>query len=261
MKIADYLRKYSIELKKSLGQNFLVNLNIAEKIVEKANIKKGEVVLEIGPGAGTITEFILKKGANIVAVEIDKRLIPILSRFEKYENFKIYYQDFLKFDMSILPKGFKVVSNIPYSITGMIIKKILFSDFSSAFLMVQKEVGDRLTAKPNSDRGFLSVVAQTFTNIEKVLFVSKGNFVPPPKVDSVVLKFTRKDEMYEKYDIQEFWEFVSKCFEQKRKTLGNNLKRFVKDLDCFSDFDLKMRPQQLTNDEFVRLFERYKGCK
>ncbi|ACJ74962.1 dimethyladenosine transferase [Thermosipho africanus TCF52B] len=261
MKIADYLRQYKLNLKKSLGQNFLTNLEIAKKIVESANVQTGETVLEIGPGAGTITEFLIKKGANVVAVEIDKRLTPILDRFNEFENFKIYYQDFLKFDMKLLGENFKVVSNIPYSITGMIIKKILFSKFSTAVLMVQKEVGDRLLAKPGEDRSFLTVVVQTFTDIEKVLHVSKGNFVPPPQVDSVVLKFTRKENIYEKYNIEEFWTFVSKCFEKKRKTLLNNLKGFVKNLDCFSEFDLKLRPQQLSNDDFLKLFEKYKGCK
>nr|WP_232618070.1 rRNA adenine dimethyltransferase family protein [Thermosipho africanus] len=133
MKIADYLRQYKLNLKKSLGQNFLTNMEIAKKIVESADIQTGETVLEIGPGAGTITELLIKKGANVVAVEIDKRLTPILDRFNEFENFKIYYQDFLKFDMNLLGENFKVVSNIPYSITGMIIKKYFFPSFQQLF--------------------------------------------------------------------------------------------------------------------------------
>ncbi|ONN27814.1 dimethyladenosine transferase [Thermosipho affectus] len=258
MKVSEYLREYNIKLLKSLGQNFLTNQKIAKEIVEKAEIDEKDVVLEIGPGAGALTEYLVLTGAKIIAVEVDKRLIPILKRFNKFDNIQIVFQDFLKFDLSILPKDFKVVANIPYSITGMILKKILFSRFSRAVLMVQKEVGERLLAPPRSDRSFLSVVVQNFTVAKKLLNVSKGNFIPQPKVDSVVLDLKRKKDF--EYDIGEFWNFVSRCFEAKRKTLYNNLRKFT-DVGCFSGFDLKRRPQELENEEFLELFERFKGCK
>ncbi|ABR30111.1 dimethyladenosine transferase [Thermosipho melanesiensis] len=258
MKVSDFLKEYNVKLLKGLGQNFLTNTHIAKKIVERADINENDVVLEIGPGAGTLTEFLVLTGAKIIAVEIDKRLKPILERFNKYDNIEIIFVDFLKFDVSVLPKGFKVVANIPYSITGMILKKILFSDFSKAVLMVQKEVGDRLLLPPGADRNFLSVVVQSYTMVRKVFDVSKGNFVPRPKVDSVVLEFEKTEDF--KYDIKEFWDFVSKCFGAKRKTLQNNLKRFTR-IECFSKFDLKKRPQELENEEFLELFETFKGCK
>lgn len=261
MKTSDLLKKYGIRLNKKLGQNFLSNSSIAKKIVELANISNEDVVLEIGPGAGTLTEELLKTGAKVFAIEVDERLSVILENLKTYENFTLIFEDFLKLDISFLPKRFKVVSNIPYSITGPILKKILFSNFSEAYLMVQKEVGDRLLAPVgDSNRGFLTVVVQTFCSIEKLLTVSKGNFVPNPQVDSVVLKITRKEDIYKKYDIKEFLTFVSKCFEQKRKTMYNNLKNFVPNLELIKEkYDLKLRPEQIDEKIFLKIFEDING--
>ncbi|SHH30292.1 16S rRNA (adenine(1518)-N(6)/adenine(1519)-N(6))-dimethyltransferase RsmA [Thermosipho atlanticus] len=257
MKTSDLLKQYGIKLKKNLGQNFLSNTEIARQIVEVANVKADDVILEIGPGAGTLTEELLKTGAKVVGVEIDKRLKPLLERLNEFENFTLVFEDFLKFDISTLPKHFRVVSNIPYSITGPILKKLLFSDFSDAYLMVQKEVGERLLAPiGDSNRSFLTVVVQTFCTVEKVLTVSKGNFVPNPKVDSVVLHISKNTEVYEKYDIKIFWDFVSKCFGQKRKTLYNNLKTFVNNLDDLKKkYDLTLRPEQVSKEMFLQIFE------
>ncbi|MBO8160939.1 MAG: ribosomal RNA small subunit methyltransferase A [Thermosipho sp. (in: Bacteria)] len=263
MKTSDLLKKYGIKLNKKLGQNFLSNSSIARKIVELANIKETDVILEIGPGAGTLTEEILKTGAKVIGVEIDTRLKPILERLNGYKNFTLIFDDFLKFDTAFLPAGFRVISNIPYSITGPILKKILFSSFSDAYIMVQKEVGDRLLAQVgDSNRSFLTVVLQTFCQIEKVLTVSKGNFVPNPKVDSVVIKIVRKREVYEKYDIKGFWSFVSKCFSQKRKTLYNNMKTFVSNVnELRSKYDLNLRPEQVEEKMFLKMFEESVGPK
>lgn len=263
MKTSDLLKKYGIRLNKKLGQNFLSNSSIAKKIVELANVSNEDVILEIGPGAGTLTEELLKKGAKVFAVEIDKRLNVILEGLKTYENFTLIFEDFLKLDISFLPKDFKVVSNIPYSITGPILKKILFSDFSEAYLMVQKEVGERLLAPVgDSNRGFLTVVVQTFCTIEKLLTVSKGNFVPNPQVDSVVLKIKRNENIYKNYDIKEYWTFVSKCFEQKRKTIYNNLKNFVPNIGIIKEkYNLSLRPEQIDEMMFLKIFIDINGPK
>jgi len=185
----------------------------------------------------------------------------LLERLKTYKNFTLIFEDFLKLDISFLPKDFKVVSNIPYSITGPILKKLLFSEFSEAYLMVQKEVGERLLAPVgDSNRGFLTVVIQTFCSVEKILTVSKGNFVPNPKVDSIVLKIKKNEQIYKAYNIQKYWEFISKCFGQKRKTLNNNLKNFVKDLEPLKEkYDLNLRPEQVDEKTFLKIFEDING--
>lgn len=257
------MKKYGLYLKKALGQNFLSSEFYAEKIVELANISEKDNVLEIGAGAGTLTVALAKTGATVFAVEIDRRMEPVLrERLSTFSNVVVIFQDFLAIDMSFLPKGYKCVSNIPYYITAPILKKLLFTDFQSVYIMLQKEVGERLVNQPgNSNRGFLSVVVQTVAHVEKVLNIPKSAFVPNPKVDSVVVKMTRKENLPFKnsLELESYWKFVSNCFGQKRKTIYNNLKNMVPKeklenmlINCTINQDA--RPEQLSDEQFFQLW-------
>ncbi len=261
MKTAEYLKKYGITLKKSLGQNFLSDERIAKKIVESLEIKSQDIILEIGAGAGTLTEEILKTGAFVYAIEIDERLKNLLEeRLNEYQNKKIIFGDFLKLDTLFLPDKYRCVSNIPYYITGPIIRKLIFTNFFDLSLMMQKEVAERLLEPPgSSNRGFLTVVVQTFCEVKRLLNVSKSSFVPNPDVDSTVLRLVRKD-FPANFDCDLYFEFVSKSFSNKRKTLANNFKTFMnKELanEILSKIDGKKRPEQLTIEEWLTAFETY----
>ncbi|MGC9796878.1 16S rRNA (adenine(1518)-N(6)/adenine(1519)-N(6))-dimethyltransferase RsmA [Fervidobacterium riparium] len=268
MKTSDYLKKYGVTLKKSLGQNFLSNETFAEKIVQLSEIEKTDTVLEIGAGAGTLTVALAQTGATIFAIEIDERMRPILQeRLLTYENVHLIFSDFLALDTSFLPDGYKCVSNIPYYITAPILKKLLFTNFKSLTIMMQKEVGERLLEKPgSSNRGFLTVVLQTVANVQKVLTVPKSAFVPNPDVDSVVLKMTRKEQLpfSDNYELESYWNLVSNAFSQKRKTIYNNLKTFIDDKQKIEEILLKAgvqpneRPEGLTEEQFVALWREWK---
>uniref|UniRef100_A0A7C4CEY7 Ribosomal RNA small subunit methyltransferase A n=1 Tax=Fervidobacterium thailandense TaxID=1008305 RepID=A0A7C4CEY7_9BACT len=265
MKTSDYLKKYGITLKKSLGQNFLANDDYARRIVEAVGVKSDDVVLEIGAGAGTLTIALARTGAQIFAVEIDNRLKPILEeRLSGFKNVELVFEDFLRLDLSFLPKFYRCVSNIPYYITAPIIKKLLFTDFSDLVLMVQREVGDRLAEKPgSSNRGFLSVVVQTIGTVERVLTVPRSAFVPNPEVESVVLRIRKRETVpFQNHEeLFDFWDFVSKSFSRKRKTITNNLKSFVPLENLASvlgPIPGNLRPEELSEDDFVQMWQRYR---
>ncbi len=261
MKTADYLKEHGVILKKSLGQNFLSDERIAKRIVENLEIKKEDTILEIGAGAGTLTEELLKTGAFVYTVEIDERLRNLLEdRLKSYPNKKIVFQDFLKSDISFLPEHYRCVSNIPYYITGPIIVKLLHTKFYDLSLMIQKEVAERLLEPPgSSNRGFLTVVVQTFCDVKRLLNVSKSSFLPNPDVDSIVLRLVRR-EFPVNFDYDLYFEFISKSFSNKRKTLANNFKTFIsKEVieKILSKIDGRKRPEQLTTDEWLTAFEIY----
>ncbi|ANE41247.1 MAG: ribosomal RNA small subunit methyltransferase A [Fervidobacterium sp.] len=267
MKTSDYLKKYGVTLKKSLGQNFLSNEVFAKKIVELSGVNKQDTVLEIGAGAGTLTVALAETGATIYAIEIDERLKPILEeRLLTFPNVHLIFSDFLALDLSFLPSGYKCVSNIPYYITAPILKRLIFTPFSALFIMMQKEVGERLLEEPgSSNRGFLTVVLQTVANIEKILMVPKSAFVPNPEVDSVVLKITRKEPFpfVDSSQLESFWRFVSDSFSQKRKTIYNNLKAITKDTKVLelvikeANIPSNARPEQLSEEQFLMLWKAW----
>ncbi|PLV55696.1 16S rRNA (adenine(1518)-N(6)/adenine(1519)-N(6))-dimethyltransferase RsmA [Thermotoga sp. SG1] len=248
MKTSDYLKKYGIRLKKHLGQVFLSDDRIAKRIVKEAGLKPDDVVVEIGAGAGTLTEELAKTGARVIAYEIDESLAPILQeRLSKYPNVELRFEDFLK--AKDVPDGAICVSNIPYSVTGLIIEKIIEWRFKRAILMVQKEVGERILSKPGrKSYGYLSVMVQTFYEVRKLFDVPRSYFVPNPEVDSVVIEMKRKDV---DLDFERFKKFVSMIFSKKRKTLKNNLKPF---LSIFEGMDLSRRAEQLTIEEIMELY-------
>ena len=261
MKTKELLEKYGIKLKKSLSQNFLSDERIAKKIVEKSGVGKEDVVVEIGAGAGTLTEELAKVAKKVIAYEIDERLKDLLEeRLSNFENVELIFTDFLKADLSGIPDGFVYVSNIPYGITGPIIEKILREGrFSFAVLMVQKEVAERITSPPGrKSYGYLSALVQSFCNVEKLFDVSKSHFIPNPQVDSTVLKLVWKGKIA---PFDEYREFLSIAFSKKRKTLKNNLRGIVKDPLSFlreNRIEEKVRPEEVRPEVLLRLFSSLK---
>ncbi len=222
------IKDSQLELKKSLGQNFLTDVNIVKKIVNTASVYQDTTVIEIGPGLGALTEYLLMDAKNVLAIELDNRLIPILSDLFAEEKFHIIHKDFLKITREELTphlKGskVKVVANLPYYITTAIITKILleFDFIDELYIMVQKEVAERIAAEPKTKKyNSLSVFCQTISDVNYEFTVKKTVFDPVPKIDSAIISFKRKDV---DVDILEFEKFVQNCFTQKRKTLVNNL--------------------------------------
>ncbi|MFJ7729856.1 16S rRNA (adenine(1518)-N(6)/adenine(1519)-N(6))-dimethyltransferase RsmA [Neobacillus sp. NPDC097160] len=229
------LEKYGFSFKKSLGQNFLIDTNILKKIVSFANLNENSGAIEIGPGIGALTEQLARTSKKVVAFEIDQRLLPILQdTLSPYENVNIIHKDVLEADVQmVMEEEFKgiddvmVVANLPYYVTTPIIMKLLEDHLSirGIVCMLQKEVADRISAKPGTkDYGSLSIAIQYYTEAETVMIVPKTVFVPQPNVDSAVIRLTRreqpavivKDEAF-------FFQVTRSCFAQRRKTLLNNL--------------------------------------
>ncbi|MDE5545559.1 MAG: 16S rRNA (adenine(1518)-N(6)/adenine(1519)-N(6))-dimethyltransferase RsmA, partial [Malacoplasma sp.] len=225
-KFNEFIKKNKFFASKKLGQNFLTNEIIKQKIVDSLNINDSDFVLEIGPGFGALTKLILKKSKNLTVIELDKRLVEFLK--EEFPNLKIINQDILKFDFNNLAlNNYKIISNLPYSISSQIIFKILkHSNFSEAILMVQKEMAERVVAKAGTKKyNNFTILLNLTSNITKLFNVSNSCFFPKPEVESTVIKFSKKENFdFKNFDILE--DFLKKCFLQKRKTLFNNLKKF-----------------------------------
>lgn len=241
MRIADYsvtravLERHGFTFKKSFGQNFLTDTNILQKIVDTAEIDKHVNVIEIGPGIGALTEFLAENAAEVMAFEIDERLMPILAdTLQEFENVKIINEDILKSDLQARIKEFsnpelpiKVVANLPYYITTPILMHLIESriPFSEFVVMMQREVADRISAQPNSKSyGSLSIAVQYYMTAKVAFIVPRTVFVPAPNVDSAILKMTRRDKPAVEVKDEAFFFKVSKAsFTHRRKTLWNNL--------------------------------------
>ncbi len=249
MRIADYsvtravLERHGFTFKKSFGQNFLTDTNILQKIVDTAEIDKHVNVIEIGPGIGALTEFLAENAAEVMAFEIDERLMPILAdTLQEFENVKIINEDILKSDLQARIKEFsnpelpiKVVANLPYYITTPILMHLIESriPFSEFVVMMQREVADRISAQPNSKSyGSLSIAVQYYMTAKVAFIVPRTVFVPAPNVDSAILKMTRRDKPVVEVKDESFFFKVSKAsFTHRRKTLWNNL------ASCFGKSD------------------------
>lgn len=249
MRIADYsvtravLERHDFTFKKSFGQNFLTDTNILQKIVDTAEIDKHVNVIEIGPGIGALTEFLAENAAEVMAFEIDERLMPILAdTLQEFENVKIINEDILKSDLQARIKEFtdpelpiKVVANLPYYITTPILMRLIESgiSFSEFVVMMQREVADRISAQPNSKSyGSLSIAVQYYMTAKVAFIVPRTVFVPAPNVDSAILKMTRRDKPAVEVKDEPFFFKVSKAsFTHRRKTLWNNL------TSCFGKSD------------------------
>lgn len=267
----DIVKKYGLTFKKSLGQNFLVDVNILENIIKHAGIDKTSNVIEVGPGIGALTEQLAIHSNQVVAYEIDQRLLPILEdTLDDYANIQIIHQDILKADVkAMISEQFgtehpiHVVANLPYYITTPILMKLLQEKLplASLTIMIQKEVADRMAADPNSkEYGSLTIAIQYYTKAEVVMTVPKSVFMPQPNVDSAILKLTMRD--HPPVDVEDeayFFSIIQASFAQRRKTLRNNLAHYFKgkhDKQMISDvldqceIDGSRRGESLTIDEF-----------
>lgn len=241
MRIADYsvtkavLERHGFTFKKSFGQNFLTDTNILQKIVDTAEIDKNVNVIEIGPGIGALTEFLAENAAEVMAFEIDERLVPILEdTLRDHNNIKVINEDVLKADLQTRVKEFKnpnlpikVVANLPYYITTPILMHLIESKipFAEFVVMMQKEVADRISAEPNTKAyGSLSIAVQYYMTAKVAFVVPRTVFVPAPNVDSAILKMTRREQPLVEVKDEDFFFRVSKIsFVHRRKTLWNNL--------------------------------------
>ncbi|MFC7370824.1 16S rRNA (adenine(1518)-N(6)/adenine(1519)-N(6))-dimethyltransferase RsmA [Fictibacillus iocasae] len=268
------LDKYGFTFKKSLGQNFLIDKNILSNIVAQADLTEESGAIEIGPGIGALTEHIARSAKKVVAFEIDQRLLPILKdTLSPYPHAEVIHSDILKADVrAVIEEKFEegqdimVVANLPYYVTTPIIMKLLTDNLPirGIVCMIQKEVADRLAAKPGTkDYNSLSIAVQYYATAETVIKVPKTVFVPQPNVDSAVIRLILRDKpAVQVKDEDFFFEVVRASFAQRRKTLWNNLLSGVVSKDKKTELehtlneigiDPKRRGETLTVEEFGRL--------
>ncbi|MCH9621236.1 MAG: Ribosomal RNA small subunit methyltransferase A [Chlamydiia bacterium] len=245
--------------RKSLSQNFLIDQNIVDKILNAANVKNGDVILEIGPGSGALTLSMLKRGATVYAVEIDPISTRILTKhLSVYENFHLINQDILTTDLSFLTEGTKIISNLPYHITSPIIAKIsaMHGIFNDIVLMVQKEMADRMLAvAPSKNRSSFSIFSEYYFDIKSLFIVKPGCFMPKPKVDSVIISLKSKENLPYN-DPSDFFKMVRKAFSQKRKMISSTLKeQDIKKALASLGLDPNSRPEQLSLKSFIDLYD------
>lgn len=266
------LKKYNIAPKHKLGQNFLTDAKILDKIIKTADLKKDDAVLEIGAGIGTLTKELAGKVKKVIAVEIDKELVKVLRRiFSRTGNIEIIEKSVLSREFKVadfkdIKNSYKVVANLPYNITSCFIKKFL-SEIDirpkEMILMVQKEVAERIIAKPGQT-SLLSVSCQFYADCELAFFVNKKSFYPVPKVDSAVIKLKIKDNK-PKIDEKYFFQIVKAGFSSRRKKLKSNLSKGLdikkEDIDKIFiklKFKENIRAQELSVNDWIKLYENIK---
>ena len=268
--IRDIKEKNRVKLSKSLGQNFLTDKNIIDKIIDETEITEDDLVIEIGPGIGVLTAEACQRAKKVVAVEIDKNLIPILQEtLGEYDNIEIINQDVLKTDLNeVIDKSgcrrAKIIGNLPYYITTPIIMALLEGGVraDSITIMMQKEVADRIKSGPGTKAyGALSVAVQYYCIVKNVATVPKEVFFPAPKVDSAVLRLDlREEKPVDLIDEKMFFRCIKAGFGQRRKTLSNSLmglgdvtKEEVKECLDYSGIDEKRRAETLSLQEFASI--------
>lgn len=267
------LNKYKITANKKLGQNFLIDDDVINKIIEASQISKDDLVIEIGPGLGTLTSKLLENAGKVIAVELDKKMITILEeRFKLYNNFVLLNEDILKVDLRKLIndnilnfKKVKIVANLPYYITTPIIMKLLEDrlNIESITVMVQKEVADRITAKPGEKlSGAITYSVDYYSKAEKIVFVDKKCFIPSPEVDSEVIRLViREKPEIELLDEETFFKIIKASFMQRRKTLINGIMNsgIIKDKEKIKKtieeigLDVNIRGEKLSIEQFANL--------
>lgn len=260
------LNKYKLRANKSLGQNFLINEQIIDDIVNVSNVTADDVIIEIGPGLGSLTAKLADNAKKVIAIELDENMINILSeRFSLYKNVEIIHADVLKVDLNKLIDGeenVKVVANLPYYITTPIVMKLLEEKLkiNSITVMVQKEVGERFCATPGGkEYGAITVSINYYTSPKIVLDVPKENFNPVPEVDSCVVKLDLKNEHIELKDEKLFFRLIKTTFSQRRKNIGNSLtgggisKQEVKEMLEELNLDVNLRAENLSIDQYAKI--------
>ena len=257
-------KRFDIKMSKKLGQNFLIKRGIVDEIVHAAELTPGEPVLEVGPGIGTLTQGLAQSGANVTAIELDRRLLEVLdTTLASYDNVRIVHGNVLKLDVPTIMnhKPFKVVANLPYYITTPIIMSLLESKLpiERLVVMVQKEVALRMVAKPGTkDYGALSVAVQYYTEPDIVLDVPPKSFLPAPAVTSSVIRCVLRDKPpVEVIDEKLFFRVVKAGFAQRRKTFANTMKTTglskdrIEELLAKANIDGQRRGETFTLQEFA----------
>ena len=269
------MKKYNIRANKSLGQNFLISQSVVETIVESSEIEREDLVIEIGPGLGTLTKYLLEKAGKVICIELDKKMVRILEdRFKLYNNFELLYQDVLKVDLKNLIKkekeknnfkNVKIVANLPYYITTPIIMKLLEEklDLESITVMIQKEVADRLIATPgDKETGAITYSVYYYATSQAILEVPNDSFIPEPEVTSKVIKLNiRKNPPVKVKSKEVMFRIIKSAFMQRRKTLLNALVntkvflnkeegiRILKEIGLAED----IRAEKLTIEDFAKI--------
>ncbi len=271
IKFKEKMNKYGFNLKKMFGQNFIIDENIIGNIISKSGIDKDTLVIEIGPGAGSLTYKLSEYAKNVLCYEIDTTLKDLLNdNLKGLNNVEIKFEDFLKSNPNedIKKYNYKklyVIANLPYYITTPIIMKFIEESVpvDKLVVMVQKEVGDRFKAVPNTkEYNSLSVYLNYYFDVKKLLDVSRNVFIPKPNVDSIVIEFTRRENLIKLNNQSLFFRLVRDSFKQKRKNLRNNLKGY--DLEQIEpilqkhNLDLTARAEQLPIEIFVEISNNLK---
>ena len=252
--------------KKKLGQHFLNDLNIAKKITNQPFIKHGKNVLEIGPGMGVLTNFLIKKNINLKLIEIDNEAVSFLiKKFPILKN-KIISGNFIKMELKTFfgDENFSIIGNFPYNISSQILFKTLENRNRIPFFcgMFQKEVAKRICERPGSKAyGILSVLCQIFYNTEYLFSVAPLVFSPPPKVDSGVIALTRKTNLSNDFNERLLFKVVKLSFQQRRKTLRNSLKSLGIPKNVLEDSIFDLRPEKLSGDEFIAMTKKLENAK
>ena len=269
----DILKKYNISANKKLGQNFLIDDEVIDGIIDASNVNKNDLVIEIGPGLGTLTKRLLDNAGKVICIELDTRMIGILNdRFKFYDNFEVINEDVLKVDLNKLInenkneelKTAKIVANLPYYITTPIVMKLLEDklDIESITVMVQKEVADRLVDVPGGkNSGAITYGVNYYTNPEKVIEVPNTAFIPAPEVNSSVIKLNVLDKPSVGVKSEEMlFKIIKMAFMQKRKTLLNGLtngslasKEQIEKILVDLGFDLRIRGEKLSLEDFAKI--------
>ncbi len=259
------LNKYNLKAQKKLGQNFLINENVIHEIIKNAEITKDDVVIEIGPGLGSLTKELILNAKEVIAIELDKNMVDILNtRFKIFNNIKIIQADILKIDLKEFISNYKkvkIVANLPYYITTPIIMKLLESriNIDSITVMVQKEVGERICATHEDKAyGAITVSILYYSNPKMVINVPKTDFIPIPEVDSCVIKLDILEKPRVKVNDEKiFFKTIKTAFSQRRKTINNSLigmgksKEEIKDILLSLSIDEKLRAENLSIEQYA----------
>jgi 16S rRNA (adenine1518-N6/adenine1519-N6)-dimethyltransferase len=262
--LIEYLRSNGFYAKHSLGQNFLIDQEVLEKIVESADLASVDVVVEVGPGLGVLTERLLEKAGKVVAIELDDKLAPLLKERLQSDKLELIHEDILKVNLNEIVEKlseYKVVANIPYYITSKILQLLLTMEKkpSMIILLVQKEVAERICAKPG-EMSVLSLSVQAFGDPQIVQIVNKNSFFPSPEVDSAILKIDNISYKFSQISEKELFRVIKIGFASRRKTLLNNLsaglridKNKAKDIMKSAVLKEGARAQELSLADWTRL--------
>lgn len=268
------MKKYGITANKKLGQNFLIDDSVIETIADTAELSKEDLVIEIGPGLGTLTAKLLERAGKVVCIELDERMISILKeRFALYDNFEIINEDVLKVDLKELirknqAKSVKIVANLPYYITTPIIMRLLEDklEIDSITVMIQKEVAQRLSAIPGQkNTGAITYTVYYYAQAKEILRVPNTSFIPEPEVESEVIKLIlRKEAPITVKDEAKFFKVIKLAFLQRRKTLMNALanselgieKSKIEEILKELGIDVRIRGEALTIEQFAQIADR-----